>query len=290
MPYLYLIFSVFCTATSSVFGSLYNAKNKKKLDPSEFYNLLQLITVCLGWWLLFAIDFSFNTTVLFYSLGYGVSFGVCTFSVINALKTGPITISTLFVQLSMIAVTVWGFFFWNTTLTPLVAIGLILVICSIALCLLKGKNKQEKQKFSRKWLLFASLSFISNASCGIIQRTQQANFNGEYGNMMMAFAMIFAVAVGVVLYAKSNKKDTRIILKSSWQFPFLSGAFNVVFNLLVMLMANTVLSPSLIYPVISVGALAITTIFSTLIFKERLSKTQWIGLSLGVIAVAVLSI
>ena len=149
MPYLYLIISVFCTATSSVFGSLYNAKNAKKVDPSGIYNLIQLLTVCVGWWLLFAIDFSFNATVLLYSLGFGISFGVCTFSVINALKTGPITISTLFVQLSMIAVTVWGFFFWDTALTPLVAIGLILVVCSITLCLLKEKTAQEQRKFTR---------------------------------------------------------------------------------------------------------------------------------------------
>ena len=290
MPYLYLVLSVFCTSTSSIFGSFYNAKNKCKADPSGIYNLLQLLTVCLGWWILFAVDFSFNASVLFYSLGFGVSFGVCTFSVISALKTGPITISTLFVQLSMIAVTVWGFFFWNTQLTPLVIVGLVLVVASIVLCLLKEKSTETERKFSWKWLLFAALSFLSNASCGIIQRTQQSKFEGEYGNMMMAFAMLFSVAVGVILYLKSDRRDTRSIVKTSWYYPFLSGAFNVVFNLLVMLMATTTLSPSLIYPVISVGALAVTTLFSTLVFKEKLNKKQWVGLSLGVIAVALLSI
>lgn len=289
MPYIYLILSLFCTATSSVFGSLFNQKNAARKDPSGLYNLLQLSTICVGWWILFALDFSFHPMVLVYSLGYGISFAICTFSVINALKTGPITISTLFVQLAMIAVSIWGLFFWEQPLTPFVGIGLILVVVSVTLCLLKDQ-RGENNKFNYKWLIFAGLSFVSNAACGIIQRTQQMVYQGEYGNMMMAFAMLFAIVVGVILYVRSEKRDSVLILKTSGYYPVLAGGFNVIFNLLVMLLATTPLSSSLIYPVISVGAIAITTLFSRMYFREKLQKTQWVGLLVGIIAVALLSI
>lgn len=249
---------------------------------------MQLSTICLGWWVLFAFDFSFDSSVLFYSVGYGISFALCTFSVINALKTGPIAISTLIVQISGLAVSVWGLIFWDSPLTPFVIIGFILVVISMSFCL--SKSGKEENGFSLKWLFFALLSFVSNAACGIIQRTQQIMFDGKYGNMMMSFAMLFAVAVGVVLYFKSDKTDTKVMVKTSWYYPALSGSFNVVFNLLIMLMATTALSPSLIYPAISLGGITITTLFSTIYFKERLSRKQWLGLLIGAVAVALLSV
>ena len=69
---------------------------------------------------------------------------------------------------------------------------------------------EEEKAFNIKWLFFAGLSFVTNAACGIIQRTQQMVFQGEYGNMMMAFAMLFAVIVGAILYLKSNKRRKKM--------------------------------------------------------------------------------
>lgn len=55
-------------------------------------------------------------------------------------------------------------------------------------------------------------------------------------------------------------------------------------------MALTALSPSLIYPVLGVGGLAVVTIFSLLVFKEKMRWWQWIGVAVGAVAVLLLSI
>ena len=57
-----------------------------------------------------------------------------------------------------------------------------------------------------------------------------------------------------------------------------------------MLMAMTDLSPSLIYPVVSVGGLAVVTIFSLFVFKEKMYPKQWFGVAIGAVAVVLLSI
>ena len=57
-----------------------------------------------------------------------------------------------------------------------------------------------------------------------------------------------------------------------------------------MLMALTDLSPSLIYPVIGVGGLAVVTIVSLFIFREKMRWWQWVGVAVGAVAVALLSI
>jgi drug/metabolite transporter (DMT)-like permease len=99
--------------TSSVFGSFYNLKAQGKKDPAPLYNMLQLAVVFLGWLILFITDFSFDIKVIPYAIGFGCCYAIAAICTILALRTGPITLSSLFLQMSLIAVTIWGFFFWD---------------------------------------------------------------------------------------------------------------------------------------------------------------------------------
>ena len=60
MPYIYLVLSVFMSASSSVFGKLFNRKNDNAKDSTIFYNFLLTISVFAGWGILYATDFSFE--------------------------------------------------------------------------------------------------------------------------------------------------------------------------------------------------------------------------------------
>ena len=204
------------------------------------------------------------------------------------LKHGPTALSALINNMSLIVTTIWGFFFWGAEVTPLVIIGLVLVICSITLCLY-SKNT-DGRGFSLKWLFYVSLSLIGNAGCAIVQRTQQMDFGGQHGNMLMLFATGISAVTCIIFYLKSDRTDSGIMLKTSWWVPVLAGICNLVLNLLVMLMAGTTLSTSLIYPVISVGGLAVVTVFSLFVFKEKMRPSQWVGVGVGAVAVLLLSI
>lgn len=289
MPYIYLISSVFFMASSSVFGTFYNRKSKDRKDASALYNLLFVFTVFIGWGILFAVEPSFNWGVLPYSLAFGVFYTVCQIGNINALKTGPTALTSLMLQLSLIAVTIWGFFFWGAKFTWLVGTGLILVAFALWLCLYTGKQQEEK-RISWKWFVFALMAFFGNAGASIVQKTQQMKFDGEYGNMLMLFAMGISTVFCLVNYLRSDKTDTRIILKTASPFPIIAGGCNVLLNLFVMLMAISTLSPSLIYPVLAVGGLSITSVVSVWIFKEKLAWWQWLGVTVGAIAVTLLSL
>ena len=288
MPIVYLIVSVFMSASYSIFGELFNRRNEGKTDSSAFYTLLLMISVCLSWGILYACDFTFEPSVLLYSVLFAVCYILTNISMINALKYGSVTLTTLLISLSLIVTTIWGFIFWDAKLTVPVVVGLIFVVMAIYLCLYT-KDKEEKS-FSFKWLFFVMLAFFGNAGCTIVQRTQQVKFNGQHGNMLMLFATFFSVLFCLFMYLKSDKKDSKGMLKSSWWAPVCAGVANVVLNILVMLMALTTLSPSLIYPVIGVGGLAVVTIFSLFVFKEKMHWWQWVGIVIGMIAVVLLSI
>lgn len=216
---------------------------------------------------------------------------ICQIGNINALKTGSTALTSLMVQLSLIAVTVWGFFFWDTRFTGLVAVGLLLVILALCLCLYTPKRQgEEDKKLSLKWLIYAMMALIGNAGCTIVQKTQQMQFKGEYGNMLMLFSVGIAMALCLVDYLRNDKTETKEILKTSASFPIIAGICNVLLNLFVMLIATSTLSPSLIYPVLAIGGISVTSIFSVVIFNEKLHWWQWLGILVGTIAVALLSL
>ena len=291
MDYIYLAITVICSASAGVFGAYYNQKTAQRRDPSPLYNLLYCLTALIGWAVLFATSPSFVAGVLPYSIAFGLSYAICQIGLINALRTGSVSLTSLFLQLSLIGTTVWGFFFWNETFSLIIGVGLVLVGVSIWLCLYKGKaTKEESVPFTPQWLLFVLMAVVGNAGCAIIQKTQQRQFEGKYGNQLMVVAIAISVLFNLVIYLRSDRSDTKPILKDATLFPVGAGLFNVILNLLVILLATSTVPSSLVYPVIAVGGLAVTTLFSLIAFREKLKYWQWIGIGIGCIAVVLLSL
>jgi drug/metabolite transporter (DMT)-like permease len=294
MPYLFLMGAVLSNATARIVNAIFARKNQDKSDGGVgFYNLIYAAFACLSWLVIFLCAPSFDGGVVRYAIGFGVFYVLGTLGYMSALKTGPVMLTALFVSLSLIGVTVWGFFFWDTHFTWLVGLGLVLVATSIFLCLHKGeqdKNKDNPHKISLKWLFFVVMAFVGNAGCTIVQRNQQTAYNGAHGNALMVIGTGFAAIVFLVKYLCGNHSEFKTILKSTGYMPMLSGVFNFALNLFVILMATTALSPSLIYPVMSVGSLALVTVASLFLFKEKMKWWQWLGVALGAAAVAILSL
>ena len=131
---------------------------------------------------------------------------------------------------------------------------------------------------------------FGNAGCSIVQRTQQVNFEGKYGNFLMVVATGVSLLVCLMLYLRSDKRDSGIIAKTAWYFPVTAGIANAVLNLLVIRLATSPLSPNLIYPTLAVGGLILITLWSLFVFKEKMRPWQWLGVALGVVATGVLSV
>lgn len=287
MPVLYLSFATILGA-ASVFGKMFTRRVGDCKDSTNIYTFFLLVSACLGWGVLYLMDFTFDVRVLFYSFLFSLCYMMAHLGIIEGMKCGSATLTALFVNLSLILVTIWGFIFWDEKITVLVAIGLVLVCLSIFLCLYT--RQKEEVTVSFKWILYVVLACVGNAGCAIVQRIEQRAFENQHGNMLMFFALVFSVIFFFIIFMMSDKRDVGTILKKAWWAPFLTGTLNVGHNLFVLLLATTALSTSLIYPVIGVGGLAIVTIISLVVFKEKMYWWQWVGVGVGAVAVALLSI
>ena len=288
MPYLILTAATLFMSCNGIGATFYNRKNTSFKETAKIYNLLILGTVFICWLIKFLTDSEFDFKVIIYSLVFTVGYTTAMLSSVCAYREGPMTLSSLIMQLSMISTTVWGFFFWESEITAPVIVGLLLVIVALVLCLYTGKDGEgEKKRISAKWLLYISLFFVGNSVGTITQRTQQLDFDSAYGDFFMTVATGVSFAVCLFVYLKSDKTDTKKILEGSWYIPLLCGAFNFFQNLFVIILA-TLLSANIVYPVLMIGSLAITSIFSIAIFKERMNWWQWVGVVVGAIAIALL--
>lgn len=289
MDYLYLISGVVFLASTGILGGFYNKRNEGKKAASPLYTLIMIGSTFLFWLIRFCLDFEFDWNVVWYALLFAFCYWVCNTAFINALKIGSIILTSLLMQLSLIGVTLWGFFFWDTQFSFLVGIGLLLVCISLALCLYNGKTRNHRG-ISWKWIFYAVIAFIGNAGCSIVQRTQQIKFEGSYGNLLMVIATGIALITSLIVYLKSDKTDSVSIIKHAGYIPVFAGIANGLLNLFVIFLSVSNISPSLIYPTLAVGGLILTTVFSAFIFKEKMHWWQWLGVFLGIIAVGLLSI
>ena len=289
MPYLHLSLLVLTCASASVLGKMFQRKSESLRSPDAFYNLVLLLAATLLWGVLYLFDFSFDVSVLVYAALFALSFVSYTVGLISALRYGSTTLTTLLSSLSLLLTTVWGFFFWEAPFTELVAVGLVFVVLSIVLCLYT-KGEEGKSEISPKWLFFVSLAFFGNAGCAIVQRTQQMHYEGRHGNMLMFFALLFSSIAFLFVYLKSDRTDAKTMCKASLWLPLSAGICNVLQNLCSIWLVSSDLSTALIYPTVGVGSLAVVTLFSLFVFKERMHWWQWLGVAFGAVATVLLSL
>lgn len=289
MSYIYLLCAICFSACISIFGTVYNNKNADLPNVSRIYSFAVSVSVCLGWLTIYAFDFSFDPGVLWYSLLYGVFYAIFTIGLINALKTGSVSLTAFLKQISLACVSLWGFLFWGTPFTLNVAIGLVLIIAALYLCLLGGKTT-ETRKANLKWVLYVAMVMVSNAACSIIQKYEHMAFDGQHGVMMMVFATAMAAVINLILALQEDRTHWGTALKRAWFAPFTAGLSSTLTNQFILLMISTALPASLIYPGIAVGGLMLTVLVSVVAFHEKLSRRKWLGLAIGAVALVFLNL
>lgn len=285
--YLILITTCFMVASAGLLGGVFTQKHGEKKGATPFYTLFYMIAALLGWGILYAFNFSFEPGALLFSLLFGVCFAGVNMTLILAVKSGPVSLTNLIVQLSLITTALWGIVFWGSEWNFTVAAGLILVAAALALIMVQKGNGE---KITLKWATYSFISFLFNAGCAISQKTQLIVYEGEHGIMTMFFAVAISALISLVWYLLDRPQDAKGMLRERGWSPILAGALNSLQNFSVVLLASSALSPSLIYPASAVGGIGINAIASCILLKERLSIRQWIGLILGAVAAVLLSI
>jgi multidrug transporter EmrE-like cation transporter len=106
--------------------------------------------------------------------------------------------------------------------------------------------------------------------------------------MIVALAVAFIV---LVVCAIANKEDIRVSTGMCVGFAAITGIANGIVNLLVMVLsAPGQIDASILFPSISGGGIVLGFIMATFVYKEKLSKLQYVGYAIGTASVILLNI
>ncbi|MBP3692710.1 MAG: DMT family transporter [Clostridia bacterium] len=230
--------------------------------------------------------FRFSSSVLTYSFWFALSYGLAVVGSFLAIKTGPISLTSLFNQNSLLVPVFYGILFQGEALTSKLIFGIVLLIVSLIFI---NYEKGAKQKnITLGWVIFIIISFIGNGVCSTVQRVQAINFNGEYKNEFMIIAYGITLAAIFIIAVFTEKKDILSNLKNGLAYFSVGGLCNGVLNYLSLIMALTI-PAAIMFPVRSAAGVILNTLISVFCFKEKLSAFQLIGIAIGTASIVVLN-
>ncbi len=229
------------------------------------------------------------------ALAFSVSYIICSIAEVYSVKTGPVAISSIFFSLSLLIPTFFGVFFWRETIGLPFWIGIALVCGAVVLMYAEPPKKEAKKEtpatvqISAKWVLYVLLAFAGNGICSVLQTYHQKTGGVDYKSEFMIIAMAVVVVCNLAISLATKQKIVQQ-MKTAY-IGLLAGVMNAVLNLAVMLLSSGgVIPQSIFFPVISIGSMVLVYGASIVLFKEKLSLFQNIGVVLGVAAIVLLQL
>ena len=282
IPALLMIMCISASTSESIFRKMF--ANRFGGKGTFLFNAF--VTAAAG--LFFALTsggLQWEPGILPYVLLFSFCYATTSATYTLALSCGPLSLSTLIFSFSTILPTLYGLLLGESIRVSTFLPGLALLLISLFFT-----NKPEKnQKISLRWIIFLTIATITNGGCSIFQTMQQVAFHEQYKNELMTLSLALVTLFFLILAFFTGRKEIKSHLKCCWWQGTLAGICNAVLNLLVMVL-RPILGASILFPLFSGGSLVLAFLVSTFLYKEKLSRWQFIGFVLGIGSVILLSV
>ncbi|RED38559.1 EamA-like transporter family protein [Winogradskyella eximia] len=281
---IYLLFSVLSSTAIFVLFKLFS---KYKIDT------LQAIVINYATAFSFGLIFNdaqitvseiIQTHWFIAAIGLGFLF-IAIFNVmaLTAQRNG-LSVASVASKMSLIIPVIFGIYVNNESTEAQKLIGIALALVAVYLTSIKQKDNSVVTKS----IYLPIILFIGS---GIIDTS--VNHFAPKGNIPLFLSSIFGIAaiIGFSLFAyKSITTKKRFQLKSI-PFGILLGVVNygsMYFLLLALRVENT--ESSTIFTINNIAILALSTLVGLVLFKENISKKNWIGIILAFIAILLVTL
>ncbi len=223
------------------------------------------------------------------ALVLGCSFiGVFYIMAISSQKVG-VAVSSVANKMSLVIPVSAGFILYQESLAGLKIVGILLAILAVTLVTIR---KADGVVLEKKYLFLPILIFLGSGFIDTIlkfvQKTQLGV--GEFEVFSGSLFVIAATIGGTILLGNRIFKGVTLQTKSIVA-GFALGVpnyFSIHFLLQALNLPN--LESTVVFPVNNTGIVLLSTLLAIMLFSERLSKLNWIGISLAVVSIALIAI
>ena len=266
-------------------------KNYSNKTSGGAFTFSAASALCVGLFFLIASGFSleFNIGVSVYSLFFALAYAAGVVGHFLAIKTGPLSLTTLISSLSLLIPTLYCLTVLKEPVKLSLIIGLVLLL--IALVMINLKHGGEEKKINVKWVIFVLIGFIGNGCCSLVQKMQVQEYGTQYMHEFMIVALLTVFLTIGTIACFTERKEIKNGLRG-WKWFVLCGVFNALCNLFVMILSKpeSGMNSSVMFPAISGGEMILTFIISRYVYKEKLTRTQNIGFLFGVLSIIALNL
>ena len=233
----------------------------------------------------FSITNLFQSTFIYYALIIGVLF-IITFNLIafGTQKIG-IAITTVSNKMSMIIPVLIGLFVFEEDKNFLKLIGIVLAILAIFF----SCSKNGKLSFDKKYLPVIILVFIGQGIAdSTLKWAQEFAINASNNNVFFATTFFTAAFSGTLFMMIQQRKITVTLRSLLWGVILgIPNYFTLYF--FVEALSAGVFESSQVFPIVNMGVIVLTAVMGIILFREHLSKSNWMGILLALIAISLIT-
>lgn len=287
MVELLIIISIFAGITESAMVKKY--KDKYGSGGFIFTAFLTLFSM-----IFFVVTdkngFGVPSLIWVYGIPSGICYAAAYYCTFVAFGCGPFALSCLILSYSLLVTIGYGIIVRNDPATIFTYLGIILIM--VSLYFINSAKKTESEKaISLKWIINIFIVWAGNAVIGILKLIQLDKFDSAYNNDFMISTLLVAFVILLVAGIITDRKNLVHITKTGFLWGAGAGILNGTHNALSMIIAaSTVVPVSVSTPLTSGLKTIITFIFARLVFKEKYTKKQLIGVLCGLIAIVLLKL
>jgi drug/metabolite transporter (DMT)-like permease len=191
-------------------------------------------------------------------------------------------------KLSLIIPVVLSVYLYNETVQGWKLVGVILALAAVVLTCYQNKNTDGKGKTVNKWIYILPVALFIGSGLldALINHVQQQYVNDENKNAYLISSFLSAAVIGSTILIIQY-------VRGRLQFSFrhlLAGIIIGVPNYfsiwcLVRFLKNSPWQSSASIPVNNMGIVLFSSVAAWLLFRERLSRINWMGIILSLIAI-----
>lgn len=202
---------------------------------------------------------------------------------LSSQKAG-VTITAVFSKMSLIIPVILGIFLYNEQLNMLKILGIIATFLAFLLVFYK------KEKSAIHWgvIIFPILIFFGNGIIDTLLKYIEYHFIKGDTNYFLTIIFITALLFGILISSIRYFKNGKGFSKSSLIGGLILGLLNYA-TTYCMILAMSKFESNVLFPIQNVGIVMLSTLFGLLLFKERLSKINWIGIILAIAAILLIA-
>ena len=216
---------------------------------------------------------------------------IATFNIIGfTTQQLGVSVASVANKLSLAIPFIFSVFLYKEPVTVLKLLGILLALISVYLTV-KRENKQPGKK-ADKWLLLLPVLLFAGSGLldTMIKYTEQRFLHGSNSNDFLITAFASAAAIGLILLfilvatGKQQFESKAVLAGIAIGFP---NYFSIW--CLVEVLKQYAGKSSAIIPINNMGIVLFSAVAAWLLFKEKLSAVNWLGIVLSVCAIALIA-